>query len=81
MESGNENTFAASDRRSPVAETQEQSHLFSTVLFPGLLFDAVPSLFLLLNENRQIIFANRAVMNILGLEEVQAIVGLRPAKL
>lgn len=80
MESSSENPFATSDTRSSVAEIREQAQHVSSTLFPGRLFDAVPNLFLLLNENRQIVYTNHSVMNLLKLDELHAIIGLRPGE-
>ncbi len=68
------------EARSTEQEIRAQSQILAAQHFPDRLFDAVPSMFLLLNENRQVVFANQAVLNTLGLTEKQTVYGLRPGE-
>lgn len=69
------------DERSSSGEIQSQSRSLSGALFPNRLFDAVPSMFFLLNENRQVVFANRTVFRTLGIEGIEDVYGLRPGEI
>ena len=58
-------------------EQQQRSLLAIPLLRP--LFDAVPDIVLILNPQRQIVFANRALENLTS-QEQQALLGLRPGE-
>lgn len=44
------------------------------------MLNAVPNIVLVLNEQRQIIYANRALLNLLGLDDSECACGLRPGE-
>ena len=52
-----------------------------SVPFVQLVIDAIPMTVLVLNKNRQIVLSNRAVLNLTGLTDIDAILGLRPGEL
>ncbi|MHB9030002.1 MAG: PAS domain-containing sensor histidine kinase [Candidatus Latescibacterota bacterium] len=68
------------ERRSSSREILQQSRALAGVSFPNRLLDAVPTIFMLLNENRQVVFANNTVMDLLGIESKGDIYGLRPGE-
>ncbi len=63
--------------RAPVEVIQEQADLFRQYPFLTALLDAVPDIFLIVNQQRQIVFANRAITQFLGLQNSDFINGLR----
>jgi hypothetical protein len=73
-------TQFAPAERAPAGEVQERfKRLSAAPLLRGLV-DAVPSLFLVLNRHRQIVFVNRAALDFLGLRDAGDALGLRPGE-
>jgi signal transduction histidine kinase len=73
-------TKFAPARRSPQDEILRQSHLFQNPRILAEFADAVPSLLMILNENRQIVHANLIVLNALGVADDSSVLGLRPGE-
>ena len=67
--------FAPAERSAP-AEIQDQSYYFSNIILLHQFLDAVPTVCMVLNEQRQIIFSNRALSDITGLAK-NRLCGLR----
>jgi signal transduction histidine kinase len=59
---------------------RDQSRYFLSVPLMRQLFDVVPDIVLILNSQRQIVFANTPLLNTLGLTDDKAILGLRPGE-
>ncbi len=59
-------------------EIQQQANLFKNRLYLGPFLNAVPQVFLILNPKGQIVFSNRPVADVLGLEWGDAICSFRP---
>jgi signal transduction histidine kinase len=73
-------TQFAPAERAPEEEIREQARYFPG---EGLLFqllDAMPDVLLVLNQQRQIVFANRALFDWLGLPRAGQVRGLRPGE-
>lgn len=66
--------FAPAERASQ-DEVRRQHEMFSALPFVGEFFDAAPNMAMVLNEQRQIVLANRAVAEILGLQEDGELLG------
>ncbi len=71
--------FAPAERASKIS-LKEQADLFAGEELLSSLFNGVPDIFLILNAQRQIVFANRAILNFLGVEERHTLYGLRPGE-
>jgi signal transduction histidine kinase len=56
-----------------------QSHRFVNAPLVLELLNAVPGIVLVLNQQRQIVFSNRALLEVLGVSE-EAVIGLRPGE-
>ncbi|MEI8245395.1 MAG: PAS domain-containing sensor histidine kinase [Lentisphaerota bacterium] len=72
--------FASPDKASADELKAEIETFYSDGLLNAIL-DAVPDLTLILNKYRQIVFANRAMLDYLGENDLLKIVGLRPGEL
>lgn len=68
--------FAPAERLSP-QEVEIQTRAICSLPFVRDFLDAVPNMALVLNECRQIVFANRAFREFVGAETLDALVGCR----
>jgi len=71
--------FAPAER----ADEQELKAQVQDFIDEGMvkqLLDAVPDIFLILNEKRQIVFTNKALLNLLGYDCFEKVCGLRPGE-
>jgi len=59
---------------------QQDIVLFAEDTLQHALLDAAPDIFLILNEQRQIIFANETTLKTLGVPSAEALFGLRPGE-
>jgi len=59
---------------------QMQSRYFLDAPLLHRLFDAIPDIVLILNQQRQIVFANQALLKALGLNRVDPVLGQRPGE-
>jgi DNA-binding response OmpR family regulator len=73
------NTRIAPSRRSPPAEIAAQARVFESGLLREAL-DASTALLLVLNENQEIVFCNRAALNLAGVTSLPAVLGLQPGE-
>jgi len=73
-------TKFAPAERSPESEIKRQIKLFSLSRLPRFI-DYIPNIVLILNKNRQIVFANKAVIPLFKLTNVTSAYGLRPGEL
>jgi len=80
MESSPIPTQYAPAQRAPINEIQEQSAFFSKPHDLKGFSDALPNIFLVLNTYRQIVFANRAVLDLVGRKRPEELYGLRPGE-
>jgi len=72
-------TQFASARRSPPQELEAQARLFDSGLLRAVL-DASTIFVLVVNQNRQIVYCNRAALHLIGAPDQSAVVGLRPGE-
>ncbi len=71
--------FAPAERASQ-AELQSQVQFFASMPLMDSFFAAVPDGVLILNQYRQIVYANDAFLTLLNIPDVQTIAGLRPGE-
>ncbi len=71
--------FAPAEREDVETISLQISHFAGSPLLQHLL-DTTPNIFLILNEYRQIVFANHAMHNLLKPEEVDSLYGQRPGE-
>ncbi|MBI2419165.1 MAG: PAS domain-containing sensor histidine kinase [Ignavibacteriales bacterium] len=74
-------TFFASPGRSSQVEIFNTNLTLSGFTDNCLVLNLIPNLVLILNENRQIVFANNAMLKYLNLRISDSILGLRPGEL
>ncbi len=67
--------------RSSPEELSKQISYFNSDSSYHSLFDKVPELILILNNNREVVFANKKTKSILGLEDINDIYGERPGEI
>lgn len=73
-------TDYAPPERATREEILRDAKLLSETPFLTELFDAMPNIVLILNKQRQIVFANQAFVDALKIEKKQALYGLRPGE-
>ncbi len=66
--------------RSPAGEINEEAGILEDFENLNLITDNIPDIFLILNKNRQIVYANRALEQFLGLASRNEIYGMRPGE-
>lgn len=71
--------FAPAERASDEQVAAQADYLLNLALFERL-FNAVPDIILVVNQQRQIIFANHKLLKTTGLNDDAAIIGLRPGE-
>jgi signal transduction histidine kinase len=69
------------ERRATPVEVREQSVHVSGMREACAILEATPTVLLLLNEHRQVIFANQALARLLGIPSIDSIYGQRPGEL
>lgn len=80
MASDCKNTQFAPARRTERRRLQQQLEYFSETNLTRQLLDAIPNILLILNETRQIVYSNQALVDLLGHVEIETINGLRPGE-
>jgi len=73
-------TYYAPERRATAERIAGQSRYFSDARFFGELLQWLPLMVLILNEERQTVYANRAVLKTVGAADLQSVLGLRPGE-
>jgi signal transduction histidine kinase len=73
-------TAFAPAERAPLETILKQAQQFPTATLGFQLLDTIPNPFMLLNENRQIVYANRAIVEALSLADLNALLGQRPGE-
>lgn len=68
------------DVRTSQKELTRQIIEISEYTLPKHLFNAIPNAFLILNENRQIVFSNKSFLSIAEAEDINEIIGQRPGE-
>jgi nitrogen-specific signal transduction histidine kinase len=76
-----EHTYFAPAERAEAQKLKEQVDLFSREDGPQLVGNAMPMIFLILNKERQIVYANNRVLDVLGVEEFRCAIGKRIGEL
>ncbi|OHB24956.1 MAG: hypothetical protein A2X84_07415 [Desulfuromonadaceae bacterium GWC2_58_13] len=71
--------FASSPRVSSACLLRQQGY-FSVDTITRQLLDALPGILLVLNGQRQIVYANRALLKLIDKDDVSACLGLRPGE-
>jgi len=73
-------TVFASAERSTTEEVQRQFELIQELPQVVHFLDALPTLAIVLNQHRQIVFANRAFLKMVKTHDVKAVTGQRPGE-
>lgn len=71
--------FAPAERATP-EDIAQQHNLISSIARLEEFLNAVPEVFLIVNQQRQIVFSNLALRNLLGTEDEKTALGLRPGE-
>lgn len=74
-------TYHAPAKRSPMTIVNKQNELFIQDQVLCKVLNAVPDIILILNNDRQIIFANKIVNSLLSEENIKIILGMRAGEL
>lgn len=73
-------TKFAPAERAPIGEVNAQRDVITAVPIIKQILDAMPSMVLVLNKHRQILHANKALLNFLHTDEVDCLIGSRPGE-
>ena len=74
-------TQFAPAERADQARVLEISHHFNSGSPVGTLLNLVPEVILILNRQRQVVFANRSALEFAGVDELEEVLGMRPGEL
>ena len=74
-------TYFVSPERSSKEVVRKENESVNQLDFVCQVMDAVPCLSVILNKNRQIVYANKALVLLLGIDELDHALGLRPGEL
>jgi signal transduction histidine kinase len=74
-------TFYAPAERSPLSVIKNLNEIFIRDQVLCNVLNAVPDIILILNSDRQVIFANKIVNSFLSEENIKLIIGMRPGEL
>jgi nitrogen-specific signal transduction histidine kinase len=74
-------THVAPAERSAIEQIVDEHSQVDSVEYAQQIMNAMPCLGLIVNNNRQIIYANEALMSLLGVEHMSKIIGFRPGEL
>ncbi len=74
-------TLFAPAQRSGSDEIMRVAAHFQVDHFFGTMFDEAPAILMVLNGNRQVVFANKALLNLLNADEKASLYGMRPGEL
>jgi signal transduction histidine kinase len=74
-------TFYAPAKRSPITVIKNLNEIFIKDQVLCEVLNAVPDIVLILNKERQIVFANRIVNSLLSEDNIKVILGMRPGEL
>ena len=80
MTSSETPTGLAPPERAPEREIRRQSKEFSAISFLREILNAVPNIVLVLNKERQVIFANKPLLEFLGRQDPSTVAGMRPGE-
>ncbi|MBW6492219.1 MAG: PAS domain-containing sensor histidine kinase [Lentimicrobium sp.] len=75
----NDTNFASAARATPI-EIKSDFNLFSSDMYFQMYVAAMPDLAIVVNENRQIVYANKALLTLVGQDELEKIIGFRPGE-
>lgn len=73
-------TYFASPERLDNNEVKRQKKLFDNLSQLTFFLDTVPNVYLILNEHRQIIFANKTALETLSCKNIEELIGKRPGE-
>jgi len=71
--------FAPAQRSSP-EKIANDANAFNSETFFKTIIDTLPNIVLILDDNRQIVFANKALLDLLQAENLFSVLGLRPGE-
>ncbi|MCL6558775.1 MAG: PAS domain-containing protein, partial [Firmicutes bacterium] len=74
-------TCYAPAERLPADRIAEQAKSLESLHGACSFFDALPNVIMVLNFQRQVIFCNKALLDLLGIREHEALIGLRPGEI
>lgn len=73
-------TYFASPERSDYDVLLRQKSVFENLPQLAFFLNTVPTIYLILNDNRQIVFANKTALDALGYKSVDDLIGMRPGE-
>ena len=73
-------TFFLPTPRASAQEVSQQSELVKSQTLLAMLLDYIPDLLVILNSDRQIVFANQSVADFLGIGDLSSTLGRRPGE-
>ncbi len=80
MPAKNDQTLFAPAARADAQTLKRQAEFFSEAHITRHLLDAIPNILLILNEQRQIVYTNKALMDLVGVDASAMLHGMRPGE-
>ena len=74
-------TFYAPAERKSFREILDESRVFPEGEYTRKLMDALPMMAAILNRERQVLYANKTLLNSIGIDNLEDILGKRPGEL
>jgi signal transduction histidine kinase len=73
-------TYFASPERAEIDEIMRQKYIFDNFAQLSYFLNAIHNMYLILNEHRQIVFANQTALDTFGYKSMDEILGMRPGE-
>jgi len=81
MEAGRQVTYFAPAQREPIESVQKKSKVIENLIAVQSFFDSIPNIVMVLNQQRQLVFCNRPLLDLLGIGQIEPVLGSRPGEL
>lgn len=81
MEAENQTTYFAPASRAPIQNVIEQSKVIENLNEVRSFFDAFPNIVMVLNHYRQLVFCNKILLKLFGIDKFESVLGSRPGEI
>lgn len=80
MEDGNQATYFAPVKREPIEDVIKKSKVVENLIGVRSFFDSLPNIVMVLNHLRQLVFCNSVLLDLLGIDQFESVLGSRPGE-
>lgn len=81
MEAENQATHFAPAGREPIEYIMKKSNVVESLIGVQSFFDAMPNIVMVLNHQRQLVFCNKVLLDLLGIDRIESVMGSRPGEI